>query len=194
MGHERSATRGARAILVADFVAPGLADDGDEGDAGIVPGGAGASGLVHFEAPDVHDGALVPGAVVPIQVRYFGVPTPEAYVREVQSEKRDEAWAAPTARQLEEDLRDKGERLGFRVRSVDCRSARCFAELDYESLHAARAGFKQAFDAPDHLNCPIRLFFPTEGSDSAPVLGTMIVDCRGRNGRGEGTASPEANP
>jgi hypothetical protein len=114
-------------------------------------------------------------------------PTAEDYVRAVQAEQRDDVWATATSGQFEQDLRDKGERLGFRVRSVDCRSARCYAELDYESLRVARAGFKEVLGSPNRVGCPLRLLYPTDGLESAPLMGVMIVDCRGRQGRPQNT-------
>lgn len=107
----------------------------------------------------------------------------EDYERAVQAQRRDERWAGPTTRKLEEDLRDKGARLGFRVRTIDCRQDSCFAELDFASLRAAREGFKAALGPPNQPDCPLRLLFPTDGSEDASVMGVMIVDCHDRRGR-----------
>ncbi|HXK17978.1 MAG TPA: hypothetical protein VNG33_09255, partial [Polyangiaceae bacterium] len=112
-------------------------------------------------------------------------PSAEDYVRAVQAERRDESWAKATTQQLDDDLREKGARLGFRVRTIDCRQASCFAELDFASLKAAREGFKAALGAPNQPDCPLRLLFPTDGDEDARVLGVMIIDCHERRSREE---------
>ena len=105
-------------------------------------------------------------------------PSAEDYVRAVQVERRDESWAAATTQELDHDLREKGARLGFHVRSIDCRRASCYSELDFTSLKVAREGFKTVLGPPNQPNCPLRLLFPTNGDEDAPVMGVMIVDCR----------------
>lgn len=110
-------------------------------------------------------------------------PTAEDYVRQVQAEPLDATWANATAALLEGDLRDKGERLHFTTRSVVCREASCFAELNFSSLRSARESFKQMFGAPNRPDCPLRFLYPTNVADDAPVLGTLIADCREKRSR-----------
>ena len=119
-------------------------------------------------------------------------PSAEDYVRAVQAERRDESWATATTRQLDDDLREKAARLSFRVRTIDCRRASCYAELAFASLKAAREGFKLALGLPNQPNCPLRLLFPTDGDEDAPVLGVMIVDCRELRSREERVSAPGA--
>lgn len=76
-------------------------------------------------------------------------PRPEDYVDSARAEQRDDSWAAPTERLFEEDLTIKGQQLGFRVGTVECRTTSCIAELFWNSLREARADFKQTLGAPD---------------------------------------------
>jgi hypothetical protein len=118
-------------------------------------------------------------------------PTAEDYVREVQAEPLDASWANATAALLEGDLRDKGERLRFTTRSVVCRGARCFAELNFSSQRSARESFKQMFGAPNRPDCPLRFLYPTNVADDAPVLGILIADCRDKRAREAGVDAVE---
>jgi hypothetical protein len=110
-------------------------------------------------------------------------PTAEDYVRQVQAEPLDAAWAVPAAKSIEEDLRDKGGRLGFTTRQVICRTASCFAEVDFPSQRQARDSFKQMFAAPNRIDCPLRFLYPNDGNDNAPALGILIIDCHDKRGR-----------
>lgn len=110
-------------------------------------------------------------------------PTAEDYVRQVEAEPVDPNWAPTTTRIIEQDLRDKGEALGFTTRQVICRTASCFAEVDFPSQRQARESFKRMFGPPDRLNCPLRFLYPNDGNDSAHALGFLIIDCRDKRAR-----------
>lgn len=116
--------------------------------------------------------------------------TAEDYVRQAQAEPRDDAWAEPTRQLFEEDLRVKAEAMDFRIRSVECRSKSCLAELGFSSLSKARADFKAVLSPPNRPDCHGRLLLPPDGDEAKPILAYMILDCGERRAREAALATP----
>jgi hypothetical protein len=123
-------------------------------------------------------------------------PSADDYVDRAREEPRDEAWAAPTERLFEEDLRVKAQRLGFRVGVVGCHTESCVAELFWDSLRDARQDFKETLGGPERTGCRPRLLLTEGGSDDAPEMGRLVLHCmaqRQRAARQAGLVVDEGN-
>lgn len=61
----------------------------------------------------------------------------EAALREFEAAPADQEWGPRASALLEQDLRNLADKLGFEVRTLDCKSKRCVASLRWKSLAEA---------------------------------------------------------
>jgi hypothetical protein len=61
----------------------------------------------------------------------------EAALREFEAAPADQEWGPRASVLLEQDLRNLADKLGFEVRTLDCKSKRCVASLRWKSLAEA---------------------------------------------------------
>jgi hypothetical protein len=117
-----------------------------------------------------------PTVALPSDDPQINEPTAAQRIDAVRLQPRDEAWAATTEHTLEQDLGRLATELAFRVHSVECRSSRCVAELDWPSGAEAQRDFKAVLSSQAHqLNCQRRLLLPS--ADVSPARGQLIVTC-----------------
>lgn len=61
----------------------------------------------------------------------------EAALREFEAAPADQEWGPRASALLEQDLRKLADKLGFAVRTLDCKSKRCVASLRWKNLAEA---------------------------------------------------------
>jgi hypothetical protein len=118
------------------------------------------------------------GAIASTKFSASDEPTPQDYIDEVRSQPRDDAWAAPMERTLSQDLKEKANKLGFRLGLIECFRDSCTVEAFWNTLREGRADFKVALGEPDHSRCSPRLLLSRDGNEDAPEMGVFVFDCK----------------
>ena len=110
-------------------------------------------------------------------------PSGQDYIDRAMAEARDDAWAGPTERLFEEDLRAKAKQYDFRVGRVECHTNTCEAELFWSSLRDARADFEAVLGEPERAECQPRLILSEGANEDAPEMGVMLLHCQSQRQR-----------
>ncbi len=93
-------------------------------------------------------------------------------------EALDTEWAEATSRQLSKDLADVPGEIRFTVKSIDCRSATCVAELEWPSAEDAAMGYQTAYTAALGVSCETELILPAGPAPPGPYRVPMHLRCR----------------
>jgi hypothetical protein len=99
-------------------------------------------------------------------------------VQKHAAESVDSNWAAGTNSDFRHDLSSLGEKQGFALRSLDCRTTLCVAVLEWSSYEIARE-YNDVSLFPYKHNCAITIYVPQpeHGDFKRAYQGKVLFDC-----------------
>jgi hypothetical protein len=92
-----------------------------------------------------------------------------------ESEGSDPTWANTAARSLADTLLELGTKVGFRVDSTECRTARCVARVTFPDRSTGRASVQPILHALYKPNCAVAIGLPPDNGASAGAEVTTAI-------------------
>jgi hypothetical protein len=111
------------------------------------------------------------------ELRARDVRAHRAAIERHQQEPVDQLWSQPSARRLREFLSALPTHSNFAVRSVDCRTSTCVAELRFPTYAVAQSTWRSILNIPNPLGCgtEITLEDPQPAAPSYDL--SVVYDC-----------------
>jgi len=93
-------------------------------------------------------------------------------------EGSDPAWAPATEKTILADLKTAASAGGFDVRTVNCRTTMCVADIQFPTYGNARTGWSRLMGAPNQSRCAFEIVLDPAPSDTGTPFSTqMLYNC-----------------
>lgn len=184
---------GAAVVLIAGGVtsrvashpslAPSMPDESARSGDGVTVAEARMAGRALIEAasnaaasaqPSVPTPALSPMEQAEQVFRRY-----EQKIDDVRREPGNPAWASRAHESVLSALTDFGQSHDAKVVGVDCRTRSCLADLEWRTVDAARAGYRDLLHGRyEGLNCDSEIHFADSDQRSQPKATLLLSNCQ----------------
>ena len=138
------------------------------------------SRIEHLEAKQEGTAADKPAA----EPNPEGMVSPEVIRRRVddalaahRQEAVDPTWATGTMKALTHGLKLQSPLSRAEVKSVDCRTGTCSAEVRWKSRRDAELGYSGLIEWPLPMNCERTILLPEHVENETSIEATLLLDC-----------------
>jgi hypothetical protein len=127
-------------------------------------------------------GSGAPSAPIPIDPiasQKANVAAHNAAIAAHMAEAIDPKWAPAANRSFKADLNAVGEKLGFDLRQVDCRTTTCTATVAFSSFAEANRHYADLLRMRYGVNCTREVTLDDPGEQGGAFETTVVYDCTG---------------
>jgi hypothetical protein len=111
-----------------------------------------------------------------------------------RKEPLDPNWAPGTMKELSKGLAVTSPLSFAEVKSVDCRTGTCSAEVKWKSRAEAMRGYPMLLQWPMRVNCERTILLPEHSAGESSVEATLLLDCNSWRADGSNLIPEESMP